>query len=110
MIAAPSDFLGLDGVTHLAAGGQSPVLTRHLAALDRYAHVKGTGLAGQRVNEAMRTAAMAKVAALIGAAPDDIGFPSSVAHGVSVLADAIEWRPGDNVVLEGWEFPSLLYP
>lgn len=110
MIAAPSDFLGLDGVTHLAAGGQSPALTRHLAALDRYARAKGTGLAGQRVNEDMRAAAAAKVATLIGAAPDDIGFPSSVAHGVSLLADAIDWRPGDNVVLEGWEFPSLLYP
>ncbi len=110
MTAVPSDFLGLDGVTHLASGGQSPVLTRHLTALDRYARTKGTGLAGQRVNDAVRASAAAKVAALIGAAPDDIGFPSSVAHGVSLLADSIDWRPGDNVVLEGWEFPSLLYP
>ena len=105
-----SDFLHLDGVTHLASGGQSPVLARHLAALERYAHAKGRGLAGQRVNEATRARAAAKVASLIDAEADDIGFPSSVAHGVSLLADSLDWQPGDNVVLEGWEFPSLLLP
>jgi len=110
MLAAKSDFLSLDGVVHLASGGQSPVLTRHLDALDRYARTKGTGLAGQRVFEQTRTRVASKVAAFIGAEPDDIGFPSSVAHGVSLLADAIDWRPGDNVVLEGWEFPSLMNP
>ena len=110
MLAAKSDFLGLDGLAHLASGGQSPVLTRHLDALDRYARTKGTGLAGQRVFEQTRARVAAKVATLIGAEPDDIGFPSSVAHGVSLLADAVDWRPGDNVVLEGWEFPSLMHP
>ncbi len=104
------DFLHLDGVTHLASGGQSPVLTRHLPALERYARAKGRGLAGQRVNEETRARAAVKVATLIGADADDIGFPSSVAHGVSLLADSLDWRPGDNVVLEGWEFPSLMLP
>ncbi len=42
--------------------------------------------------------------------PTTSAFPSSVAHGVSLLADSLDWRPGDNVVLEGWEFPSLLLP
>ncbi|MEP7117399.1 MAG: aminotransferase class V-fold PLP-dependent enzyme [Acidobacteriota bacterium] len=110
MLASPSDFLGLDGVTHLSSGGQSPVLASHLAALERYARAKGTGLVGQRRNGAMRASVASKVAALIDAEADDIGFPSSVAHGVGILADSIDWRPGDNVVLEGWEFPSLLYP
>ena len=110
MLASKSDFLGLDGVTHLASGGQSPVLAGHLAALERYARAKGTGLAGQRVNDATRARVAAKVASLMGADADDIGFPSSVAHGVSLLADSLDWRSGDNVVLEGWEFPSLMHP
>lgn len=110
VLASASDFLRLDGVTHLASGGQSPVLVSHLAALDRYAHLKGSGLAGQRVNGAVRARVAAKVATLIGAHADDIGFPSSVAHGVSLIADAIDWRAGDNVVLESWEFPSLMLP
>ena len=110
MLASRSDFLGLDGVAHLASGGQSPVLASHLAALERYGRTKGTGLAGQRVYEQTRARVAAKVATLLGAEPDDIGFPSSVAHGVSLLADSLDWRPGDNVVLEGWEFPSLMHP
>lgn len=110
MLAPTSDFINLDGVTHLAAGGQSPVLTSTLAALERAARAKGTGLSGQRLNEAVRARVASKVAALIHAEPGDIGFPSSVAHGVSLVADAIDWRPGDNVVMERWEFPSLMNP
>ena len=75
MLASKSDFLGLDGVTHLASGGQSPVLAVHLAALERYARAKGTGLAGQRVNDATRARVASKVASLMGAEADDIGFP-----------------------------------
>lgn len=109
-LASPSNFLGLDGVVHLATGGQSPSLAGHPAALDRYARTKGTGLAGQRANDAVRARVAGKVATLVGVEPDDIGFPSSVAHGVSLVADAVDWRPGDNVVMERWEFPSLMNP
>ena len=109
-MTSPSDFLHLDGVTHLASGGQSPVLVSTLAALERAARAKGTGLAGQRLNEAVRARVASKVAALIHADADEIGFPSSVAHGVSLLADSLDWRPGDNVVMERWEFPSLMNP
>ena len=110
MLAPASDFINLDGVTHLAAGGQSPVLGSTLTALERAARAKGTGLAGQRLNDAVRARVASKVAALVHADPGDIGFPSSVAHGVSLLADSLDWREGDNVVMERWEFPSLMNP
>jgi selenocysteine lyase/cysteine desulfurase len=110
MLAPASDFLCLDGVVHLAGGGQTPALARTTGALERYVRGKGTGLAGARQSEAVRASVARKVADLIGAEPGDIGFPSSVAHGVSLVADAIDWRPGDNVVMERWEFPSLMNP
>lgn len=110
MLVPTSDFLNLDRVTHLAGGGQTPTLVRAQAALERFASAKGTGLAGQRANDHVRASAAAKVASLLGAAPDDIGFPSSVAHGVSLIADGLDWREGDNVVMERWEFPSLMNP
>lgn len=110
MLVPTSDFLHLDRVTHLAGGGQTPFLVRAQAALDRFAQAKGTGLAGQRANDAVHASVAGKVAALLGAQPDDIGFPSSVAHGVSLIADGIDWRDGDNVVMERWEFPSLMNP
>ena len=110
MLAPTADFLHLDHVTHLAAGGQTPMLVAAEAALQRFARAKGTGLAGQRENDRVRASVAARVAALVGAAPDDIGFPSSVAHGVSLVADSLDWREGDNVVMERWEFPSLMNP
>jgi cysteine desulfurase/selenocysteine lyase len=110
MTSRTADFLHLDRLVHLAAGGQSPPLARTSAALERYVEAKGAGLAGWRTSEAVRARVAQKVAALVGAAPDDIGFPSSVAHGASLVADAVDWRPGDNVVMERWEFPSLMNP
>ena len=110
MLVPISDFLHLDRVTHLAGGGQTPFLVRAQAALERFAQAKGTGLAGQRANDAVHASVSEKVAALLGAEADDIGFPSSVAHGVSLVADGIDWREGDNVVMERWEFPSLMNP
>ncbi|MFN8062543.1 MAG: aminotransferase class V-fold PLP-dependent enzyme [Vicinamibacterales bacterium] len=105
-----SDFLHLDRVTHLAGGGQTPMLKTSLEALARFAWAKGTGLDGQQVNTAVRSSVAAKVASLLGADPADIGFPSSVAHGVHLLVDSIDWHEGDNVVMEAWEFPSLMFP
>lgn len=110
MLAPTTDFLHLDRVTHLAGGGQTPFLVRAQAALDRFTQAKGTGLAGQRANDEVRARVAAKVASLLGASPADIGFPSSVAHGISLIADSLDWREGDNVVMERWEFPSLMNP
>ncbi|MFN7978736.1 MAG: aminotransferase class V-fold PLP-dependent enzyme [Vicinamibacterales bacterium] len=110
MLVPTSDFLHLHNIIHLAGGGQTPFLARAQAALDRFAQAKGRGLAGQRSNDAVRASVAGKVASMLGASPDDIGFPSSVAHGVSLIADGIDWRDGDNVVMERWEFPSLMNP
>ncbi|MEZ5293745.1 MAG: aminotransferase class V-fold PLP-dependent enzyme [Vicinamibacterales bacterium] len=109
-LASRADFLRLDGVVHLAGGGQTPALARHQDALARALAAKGTGLAGAEANERVRRRVAAKVGALLGADPGDIGFPSSVAHGISLVADAVDWREGDNVVMERWEFPSLMNP
>ena len=105
-----SDFIGLDQHIHLAAGGQTPNLVSHLDVLHRFAITKGTGLKGQEENTAVRARAAARCADLLGCEPDDIGFPSSVAHAMGLLADSLPWQPGDNVVVEAWEFPSLINP
>jgi selenocysteine lyase/cysteine desulfurase len=109
-LAPKTDFLNLDGVTHLAAGAQTPSLKSHLDALRRFASTVGTGLRGEAAQAEVRARAAQRLARLLGCQWDDLGFPSSVAHGVGILAESIEWRPGDNVVMESWEFPSLMLP
>lgn len=50
-----------------------------------------------------------KAARLIGASPDDICFVPTAAHGLSLVANAIDWKPGDRLVTLAEEFPNYLY-
>lgn len=50
-------------------------------------------------------------AALIGAEPDEIALTKNVSEGVNVIAAAIPWREGDNVVFcETLEHPANVFP
>jgi len=104
-----SDFLGLEQVANLAAGGETPFLKSHLDVLRWFAEQKSQGMAGRERIVERRDAAAAKLAQLLGCRPDDIGFAGSVADGVGMVAQSLDLRPGDNVVMERWEFPSVLY-
>lgn len=56
--------------------------------------------------ERMRAAA----ARLIGAHPDEIALVENTTAGISLVAEGLDWRPGDNVVTLADEFPSNVYP
>jgi len=56
--------------------------------------------------EAMRGTA----ACLIGANPDEIALVGNTTAGISLVAEGLDWRPGDNVVTLADEFPSNVYP
>jgi selenocysteine lyase/cysteine desulfurase len=47
---------------------------------------------------------------LVNAGPDEIAFVKSTSHGLSIVAQGLDWRPGDNVLIYDKEFPSNLYP
>jgi selenocysteine lyase/cysteine desulfurase len=46
----------------------------------------------------------------IGADPDEIALIPNTTAGISLVAEGINWRPGDNVVTLADEFPSNVYP
>ena len=45
-------------------------------------------------------------ARLVGAKPERIAYVQNTSHGLSLVADGINWRDGDNVVVPAAEFPS----
>ncbi len=45
-------------------------------------------------------------ARLVGARPERIAYVQNTSHGLSLVADGINWREGDNVVVPAEEFPS----
>ncbi len=49
-------------------------------------------------------------AQLINAGPEEIAFVKSTSHGLSIVAQGLDWRPGDNVLIYEKEFPSNIYP
>jgi cysteine desulfurase / selenocysteine lyase len=58
---------------------------------------------------AERTRAMA--ARIIGAAPEEIAFVRNTSHGLGLVAEGLDWRPGDEVaVATAIEYPSNVYP
>ena len=49
-------------------------------------------------------------AKIIGADLTEIALVPNTTFGINLVADGLDWRPGDNVVLPEHEFPSNLYP
>lgn len=99
-----------EGAVHVCAGGETPVLRSIAAALDRYAEDKSCGPASRpRVDdEAERLCA--RLADFWRVPHDAIGLVSSVAEGMSILVESLDWRDGDRVVIAADEYPSVVAP
>ncbi|MBP0462820.1 aminotransferase class V-fold PLP-dependent enzyme [Roseomonas sp. PWR1] len=106
----PADFRIPPGIVHVCAAGETPFLKRHDAAFAAYAEDKSAGSPGRARQEAAMESARSRAAALFGVAPETIGFVSSVAEGVSMVVESLDWRPGDNVVVDPDEYPSVVAP
>ncbi len=49
-------------------------------------------------------------ALLIGATPEEVAFVKNTSEGLSIVANGIDWKPGENVVVPNIEFPANIYP
>jgi selenocysteine lyase/cysteine desulfurase len=52
----------------------------------------------------------AKAAAFVGAGREEMSFVPSTSWGLNLVAQALDWKPGDNVVGDDMEFPANIYP
>lgn len=50
------------------------------------------------------------VARLIGASADEIAFTQNTSEGINIVANGIDWRDGDNVVISDLEYFPNTYP
>jgi len=109
-LAPRSDFLGLDGVTHLYTAAECPMLAAGAAALQEYAAQKSRAEAGRAHHAAVAQSAKAAVGRLLGVAPEEIAFVASASDGINQVCGAIDFKEGDNVVVNDLEFPSVTLP
>jgi selenocysteine lyase/cysteine desulfurase len=106
----PADFRIPSGITHVCAGGQTPFLHRHDQAMQRHAELKSGGMAGRDRMDAETERVRGLLARLWGVGHGEIGFVGNVAEGVSMVAEAVDWRPGDSIAVDGLEYPSVVGP
>jgi selenocysteine lyase/cysteine desulfurase len=61
---------------------------------------------------AMRMASetRAMIAAMIGGKTEDIAFVLNTSDGLNIIAEGLDWKPGDRILLNSLEFPSNQYP
>jgi cysteine desulfurase / selenocysteine lyase len=105
-----SEFVGLDGVTHLCTGGEAPWLRSHTAACERFGALKSAGMAGREQMFAIAARARERAARRLGVAVREVAFLAHASEGLNQAVRALEWRAGDNVVFADLEYPSLIYP
>jgi selenocysteine lyase/cysteine desulfurase len=106
----PGDFCIPAGVVYAAVAGESPSLRRSHAVLMESALNKSQGMRGRAAQEQRIELARERVARMWNVQHDDIGFTGSVADGVSMIANSLDWQPGDNICVMHEEYASVAGP
>ncbi|MFK7692732.1 aminotransferase class V-fold PLP-dependent enzyme [Paenibacillus sp. HJGM_3] len=105
-----SRFIGLEECTWLYSGAETPALKVAAEAVQTYMRIRSLGPAGRENNARIEASCKANVARLLGGKPEEIAFLSNSSEIVSMIAGAIDFKPGDNVVIHTLEFPAGVLP
>ena len=96
---------------YLDHAGIAPVSMRVVQAMRKYLDEASTGGAFYYPAWAQRTAEIRGACArLLNAGQDEIAFVRNTSHGLSLVAEGLAWKGGDNVLYFEKEFPSNIYP
>ena len=107
--APKSDFIGLDNKTHLASGGEPPMLVSHRNAFEDFAKDKSGGMEGYERHWAKVGQVREQVAAIIGLSSIDIGLIGNTSEGIMRVVASIPWSQQDNVVVSEIDYTSGRY-
>jgi cysteine desulfurase / selenocysteine lyase len=98
-------------VTYLDHASVSPLprvaiaaMTQALTAVSQRGSLEHPNL------HAQADAARATFAELIGCAPADLASVTNTSSGISLVANGLDWRAGDEVVVPEIDFPSVVLP
>ena len=77
MLIPKTDFIGLEEMTHLCAGGESPMLKSHRAAVEQFFADKALGEGSRHRMDARVSDCREKVGKLLGVPPENVAFIST---------------------------------
>lgn len=99
-------FPAVERELYLDAALQTPLCLPVRSALDAF-HDTAVAAAGPKERWLARAEEVrARLAALIGAAPDEVAFTKNTSEGLRIGADGLRWEPGDNVLMVEGEHPN----
>ncbi len=107
--APKSDFIGLEGVVHLATGGEPPLLRAHRQAFERFAADKAKGFEGYHTHWRVVEDVRHQLAELTGLEYGDIALVGNASEGIDKVVSSLDWTGGGNVVVPELDYPSGRY-
>jgi selenocysteine lyase/cysteine desulfurase len=107
-----AEFPVLEEQLYFNHAGVAPTSLRVAAAarewMDDLVH---HGVRNERSWEARSEHARGLAARILGASPEEIAFVRNTSHGLGLVAEGLDWKPGDEVaVATSLEYPSNVYP
>ncbi len=107
----PSEFPIKEQYAFLNHASVAPIPASTQAAISQFAQVAADeGPANYTGWVHGMTRAREAAGQMISAEPDDICFVKNTNHGLLIVANSINWEPGDNVVGLEHEFPANILP
>ncbi len=98
-------------IVYLNHAAVAPLSFRVRDAVDRYQTrraLKGIEPYPWAMKMAQETREM--LANMIGSRADQIAFAMNTSDGLNILAQGLDWRPGDRILINNLEFPANVYP
>jgi cysteine desulfurase/selenocysteine lyase len=107
-----AEFPVLERQIYLNHAGVAPTSLRVAAAVHEWMQdLVRHGVRHERAWEARVEHTRRLAARIIGAEPGEIAFVRNTSHGLGLVAEGLDWRPGDEVaVATAIEYPSNVYP
>ncbi|NOX35952.1 MAG: aminotransferase class V-fold PLP-dependent enzyme [Calditrichaeota bacterium] len=99
------------GVVYLNHAAVSPMHRRALQAMEDYFQERMVGDI-EYWPRAMEKKQLLKqhIARLIHASAEHIALVNNTSTGLNILANGLDWKPGDRILLNDFEFPANVYP
>jgi selenocysteine lyase/cysteine desulfurase len=105
-----TDFPWLAGRTYLNTSAEGIPPRQVVDAIHAYAQDKLLGMDGRPLHEARWKAAKIQIAKAYGLTPDEIGICSCSSEAYNLAAMALQFKEGDEVVINDLDFPAGATP
>lgn len=100
-----------DRITYLNHAAISPLSTPVTEHVRNYLKNRSSGSIDNFKNlEDQYFTTKNKLARLLGTGTERIAFVDNTSNGLNILANGVQWKQGDRILLNTMEFPSNVYP